>query len=89
MMNAPREMMYLPNKDNLVVETTDFHRMKKILAEETRRAAREEEELDKDRPSLRRAEERIECPTVKVKKNERDRRATDRKLESLCPLPSA
>lgn len=88
MMNAQREMMYLPKKDNLVVETTDFHRMKKILAEETRRAAREEEELDKDRPSLRRAEERIECPTVKVKKNERDRRATDRKLESLCPLPS-
>jgi hypothetical protein len=89
MMHAQREMMYLPKKEKLVVETTEFHRMKKVLAEETRRAAREEEELDRDRPSLRRAEERIECPTVKVKKNERDRKATDRKLESLCPLPAA
>lgn len=83
MVNTQREIMYLPEKPELVVETTEFHRMKKQLAAETQRAEREE--ADAAAPSLRRASE-IECPGAK---RQQDRRAAgERALESLCPLPT-
>jgi hypothetical protein len=49
MVQTQREIMYLPPKDRLATNTTDFARMKQELAKVTA-AAKEEEE--KDRPSL-------------------------------------
>jgi hypothetical protein len=56
MVDSQRELHYLPKKDNLIVRSTDFDRMKKELEKVTKRAKDEE----KDRPTLLGREK--DCP---------------------------
>jgi Peptidase family M48 len=58
MVDAEREIMFLPKKDNLIVQTAAFEEMKAALTKVTAKAAEEE----KGRPSLLTAEEGCAAP---------------------------
>ncbi|MDX1978840.1 MAG: M48 family metalloprotease [Bryobacteraceae bacterium] len=59
MVDAQRELHYLPKKDNLIVRSTQFDRMKQELAKVTKRAKEDE----KDKPTLLGREK--DCPPPK------------------------
>jgi Skp family chaperone for outer membrane proteins len=78
MVHTQREIMFLPKKDNLIVQSTAFERMKAALENVTAKAHEDE----KKRPSLLKPEE--DCPPVDMKEYK-----PGESIESLCPLPSA
>lgn len=77
MVDAEREIDFLPKKDSLTVQTSEFENMKKALTEVT--ASKEEE--DKDRPSLLAPEQG--CASPPVSKEE-----AGRPFDAICS-PSA
>jgi len=78
MVHTQREIMFLPKKDNLVIQSTAFERMKFALKNVTAKAHEDE----KKRPSLLKPEE--DCPPVDMKEYK-----PGESIESLCPIPSA
>lgn len=77
MVNAEREIMFLPKKEKLVEQTPQFQAMKKEVSKV--KAAAEEEE--KGRPSLREPEQG--CP-----KPEKIEYEPGKPIETICSLPS-
>lgn len=79
MVDAEREIMYLPKKTNLIETTTAFGRMKKELAKVTAKATEEEKG---NRPSLVAPEQGCPAPNkVEYKPGQ--------PIEDLCKLPGA
>ena len=73
MVEAEREITFLPEKNQLVIQTSEFYEMKKALAKITARA----EEEKKDRPSLLRPEPG--CPAATKLEYE-----PGQPIESIC-----
>jgi hypothetical protein len=78
MVDAEREIMFLPKKSNLVVQTPEFQTMKKELAKVTAEA----KESEKNRPSLLAPEPG--CPAPKKSEYE-----SGKAIETLCTPPSS
>ncbi|HYY72780.1 MAG TPA: M48 family metalloprotease, partial [Candidatus Bathyarchaeia archaeon] len=76
MVNAEREMMFLPKKQNLIVQTDAFLKMKKELSKVTAKAKNEE----KNQPSLLATEQGCPAPHKYEYK-------TGEPIEDLCSLP--
>ncbi len=76
MVDAEREIRFLPGKQNLVVQTPEFEKMKKELTSVTAKAADEE----KNHPSLLAPEQG--CPAPKKAEYE-----SGKQIETICSLP--
>ena len=76
MVDAEREIMFLPKKENLVIQTPEFEKMKKELAKVTAKAKEEE----KNRPSLLAPEQG--CPAPQKVEFE-----SGKGIETICSLP--
>jgi hypothetical protein len=77
MVQSKREILFLPEKDELIQQTTAFQEMKKELANVTAEA----EEEGEDRPSLLAPEEG--CPAPEKVEFE----PGERRIETICSLP--
>ena len=77
MVDAEREIMFLPRKEHLVTQTPDFGSMKKELTHVTSKAAEDE----KNRPSLLNPEQG--CPAPQKAEFE-----SGKAIETLCTPPS-
>jgi hypothetical protein len=76
MVDAQREIMFLPKKENLVVQSSAFEQMKKELKPVTAKAEAEE----KGRPSLLAPEQGCPAPQrIEYKPGE--------PIETICSLP--
>ncbi len=76
MVGTQREIMFLPEKEGLIQQTTEFKEMKKELAKVTAEA----EEEEKGRPSLKAPEQG--CP-----KPEKIEYESGKPIETICALP--
>jgi hypothetical protein len=77
MVDAEREILFLPEKSQYIVQTTEFQEMKKKLAKVSKKA----EEEDKNRPSLIAPEQ--DCPPPDKIEYE-----PGQPIEKLCKLPT-
>jgi predicted Zn-dependent protease len=77
MVDAKKEIMFLPEKDNLITNTTEFKRMKDELEKVTAKAKEEE----KGRPSLKTPEQGCQPP-------DKIEYEPGQPIETLCSLPA-